>query len=201
MDKNLERFRYGTKEIIMTLVGVVVIVLDGWMVTNLLAGDFRYGAVFEWISPGVLVVAVAAVFFGPVTGMLCGLGGPLLIGIMLHGGDINYTEVAISGIYGFILGLYFGKLHYNPAFVNVKTIIDFNAIQIGLGILCKIFMAPLLLFLAEDENLYDSVGSGVKAVIGNTILIGTVCSLIMVIVYLILKRKYAASELERHVQV
>lgn len=201
MDTNLERFRYGTKEIIMTLAGIAIIVLDGQMVTRFMTAGYAYSWIFDWITPGLLVVAIAAVFFGPVTGMLCGLGGPLLIGVMLHAGDINYTEVIISGIYGFILGLYFGKMHYNPARIDFKTFFDFNAIQIALGIVCKIFMAPLFLFLAEDTSLYDSVSGGVRAVVGNSIIIGIICPIIMVFVYLYLRRKEKAAKLERHPQV
>ena len=184
----MERYRYGTKEIIATVTGVALIVCSRFLVNYLISVNAVPAQFFEWIAPRILITAVAAVFFGPITGMLCGLAGDLLI-YVIFGGYIGYPEMLVLGLYGFFLGLYFGKMHYEPARYGARMFIDFNAIQIMCGIIASMLLLPLIKFLSQDTSLYDSIYEGFRSAVGNSLLVGIICPILMFIVSIILKRK------------
>ena len=178
---SMEKFRYGTKEIIATLAGVALAVCSGWLEIYLVSAGIVPGQVFEWVRIRALIVAITAVFFGPVSGVICGIGSNLLIGVMFES-VIDYPEVFVLGLYGFFIGLYFGKTHYDRKRLSVRTFVDFNAIQIMTSIVCTMFIIPLFRTLIEDVSIYDSITEGARRTAGNTIVIGVICSLLILTV-------------------
>ena len=189
----MDRYRYGTKEIAATITGVAFIVYLRFLENYLTASSVIPSQVFEWISPRILIVAIASVFFGPVTGMLCGLGGNLII-YVIFGEYGGYPEMLVLGLYGFFLGLYFGRMHYNMAAYTARTFVDFNAVQIMCGIISSVLLLPLIKFLTEDVSLYDSIESGARSAAGNSLLVGIICPLLMYIVCAIIRRKNSNPE-------
>ena len=184
----MDRFRYGTKEIIATMVSCILIAFVKYAEERMLSGGILSEQVLSRMSFGVLIVAVAAVFFGPVSAALSGFGGVLLTSLIL-GGDIDYLILLILGIYGFSLGLYFGRMHYDPRKFTYRTILDFNAILIIEMIICCMFIIPLLRFMINDTDLYEEITIGAQRTVGNCLLTGVICPVIMLVASLILKER------------
>ena len=179
-----EKFRYETKEIIATLIGVALAVATHRLETMLFSPAGDTAQIFSLIHLRVLVTALTGVFFGPVTGLLVGTGGALLINVLADT-PIIYTDIAALGLYGFFIGLYFGKNHYDPDDFSARTIVDFNAVQLLAAIFCDMLLLPLLSFLFYKVSLLSSVVTGAKRVVINSVIVGLVCPLVMGIVYLI----------------
>ena len=180
----IEKFRYGTKEIIVTAIGSALSVLTYYLEMGLLEALPQATGVLEFMHLRILVVAICAVFFGPMAGMLVGLGGELLINLIFMT-STNYPVITTIGVYGFFIGLYFGKNHYNPNVFTTKTFFDFNAVQLIAIIFCSMMLLPLLWFLADNLNLSEGIIEGGKVVIVNSVIIGIICPFIMGIVYLV----------------
>ena len=186
----MERFRFGTKETIATLCGIALFVIAEWLEVMMISRGIIPHSVYEWVQPRVLVVAATAVFFGPVAGVFCGVGGDLLINVIFEA-VISYPEVIVLGIYGLFMGLYYGKTHYDPARFGAREWVDFNAIQIFAGIFCAMFFVPLMKFFIEGANIYDYVRGGGRSAFGNSILIGLVLPIPMAIVGAVKRRNNA----------
>ena len=184
---SMEKLRYGTKEIIATICAVILIIASRWaeiLFFPLAEGVF---SLKDWVMLRVLVVSVAAVFFGPATGLISGLSGDLLIN-MVFGQAIDYTDMTAMGLYGLFLGLYFGKTHFNIRSVDIRSVIDFNVVQLLAGVFLTLFFIPMLKFLTGALELNSAVISGAKYAVGNALLVGIVCPLIMCIVSAVVKR-------------
>ena len=177
----MERFRFGTKETIATLCALALFVLAEWLEIILISRGFVPAGFYEWVQPRVLVVAAAAVFFGPVAGVFCGVGGDLLINVIFEEA-ISYPEVMTLGIYGLFMGMYYGKMHYHPAKFGPREWVDFNAVQIFAGIFCSMFFVPMTKYFIENASIYDGVRIGGKSALGNSIMIGILLPIAMAIV-------------------
>ncbi|MCR5686973.1 MAG: ECF transporter S component [Lachnospiraceae bacterium] len=181
----MERFRYGTKEIIATVCSAALFVLMRHIGSYLAVSGMLNPEVFEWIRPGVVIVTVCAVFFGPVSGMLCAVAGEFLMYVTAEP-NISYPRIIAIGLYGFFVGLYFGRTHYDPEDFTPRAFMDFNAIQIMCGIFVTMIFLPLARFIAEDANIYDEITAGVKSLVGCAVTVGIICPIIMGIVCAVL---------------
>lgn len=177
----MNNFRYGTKEIIATLTGCFLIVCERYFELYLLSKGLITMQVLDWVRLRILVVAIAAVFFGPISGCITGMGGGLLISVIFEK-DVSYEGLLVLGFYGFIVGLYFGKMHYDMKRFSARTFVDFNAVQILAGILCALFLVPLVEFMIRDIDLYNGVVTGAKRAAGDILTVGIICPVIMLIV-------------------
>ena len=186
--KSMEKLRYGTNEVIATVGCAVLFVLGQWLEMTLIERGIIPPQVYEWVQLRVLAVAIAAVFFGPISGLLCGLGGDLMINVIFES-VISYPEVIVLGLYGFLLGFYFGKMHYVKKNFTPVVFADFTVIHVLIGILCTLFVVPLAKFMLEDVTIRDGVSLGVKSLTGNSILVGTICPVIMAVVGAIKTRR------------
>ncbi len=176
----MERFRYGTKETIATLCGMACFVLVEWLQMVLAGRGIIPVGLYEYLQLRVLVIAVVAVFFGPLCGVFAGLGGDLLINVLFES-SISYSEVLVLGIYGLFMGLYMGRIHLRNGYFTVRDFVDFNAIQIFAGIFCSMFLIPMLLLCVEGIDVYRGVMIGAKSVLGNSIAVGIVVPILMAI--------------------
>ena len=175
----MERFRYGTKETIATLIGLACFVLAEWLQMILADRGILSANLYGWVQLRVLVIAIVAVFFGPLCGVFTGLGGDLLINVIFES-KISYPEVIVLGVYGLFMGLYIGRIHFNRKGFTVRDFVDFNAIQIFAGLFCSLFMIPMLLHFIEDIDVTRGVMIGAKSAFGNSVAVGTVVPIIMI---------------------
>jgi len=187
MNGTADKFKYSMKDIIATLVGAALFVFAEWIEMHLIMTSVIPREVYEWVQLRVLVIALVGVFFGPISGMLCGLGGDLLINRMFEP-MISYPEVLVLGLYGFIMG--YCKYHLPERGISPKDIADFNARQIVAGIFCGIFAIPMTLFLLDNMNIYTAVTIGARSTIGNSVIVAVVCSIAIVIVGAVRSVKY-----------
>ena len=156
-------------------------VCEHWFELYLLSKGLISIQVLDWVRIRILIVALAAVFFGPISGCITGMGGGLLINVIFEK-DISYEGLLVLGFYGFIVGLYFGKMHYDMKRFSARTFVDFNAVQILAGILCALFLVPLVEFMIRDIDLYNGVVTGAKRAAGDILTVGLICPVIMFIV-------------------
>ena len=184
----MEKYRYGTKEIIATILGVGIFVASIPLERLLASAGAVPALVFNWITFRVLIVAIVAVFFGPICGILVGAGGNLLV-FKIFESSIVYPEVIVLGLYGFTLGWYYGKRHLDLKRVTSQTILDFNAVQIMVSILFVLFLSPLLHFLFEGEGVYDAVAASARWTAGGCVLVGIVGSILICVVSLITRSR------------
>lgn len=182
----VEKFRYGTKEIIVTIIGSALAVATQYLELALFPPGSALSALGSLINLRIVVIAAAAVFFGPVAGMLTGLGGELLLNVMFST-SVDYPGILVLGAYGFFIGYYFGKRHYEPERFAPVTIVDFNAVQIMIAIFLSMIALPLSRFIISDINLYDLVITGAKAALVNSVIVGIIVPILMGIVYLVLR--------------
>ena len=180
----MKKTSFGTKEIIATLFAVALICAERALEVHMISEGIADPQIFEWIRLRALVVVIAAVFFGPISGAMSAVGGTLLINILFEE-SIIYPEIFALGLYGLFMGFYFGKLHYDPKHFSFRDFIDFNAIHILAGIFVGMFLIPMLQFLINDMDLYDGVISGTKRTIGTSVVVGLVCPFIMLIVKIV----------------
>lgn len=174
----MEKLRYGTKEIIATLIAVVLIVGSRWVEMTFFtvwAGGLQ---ISDWIRLRVLIVAVAAIFFGPATGLISGLSGDLLINTV-YSQTLGYPEIIAMGLYGLFLGVYFGKTHFDLKCVDGRNLLDFNITQIMAGVFLALFFIPMLSFLTEGADLGNAVSAGARYAVGNALMVGIICPVIM----------------------
>lgn len=174
----MEKLRYGTKEIIATLLGAVLFMLFQWLEIYLIKAGIMPEEIYSWVQFRVVVVAVVAIFFGPVSGMLCGLGGDLLVNAVFDP-FISYPEVLSLGLYGLFMGIYYGKIHFDRRHFTPADFVDFNAIQILCALFCAMFFVPLTAFFIDENSIYDTISVSARTVVGNSILTGIVCPVIM----------------------
>ena len=180
----VEKFRYGTKEIIVTLLGAGLAVLTYYAESLIFApGSGPYG-LFGYIHLRLLVVTLSGVFFGPVAGLLAGLGGELLVNVIFLP-TINYPNILALGIYGFFIGLYFGKYHFDPDDLSGSTFVDLAGVMLMAGIFCEMLLLPLLGFLFFDRSLFDAVTDGAMIVIVNSVINMLICMPVIGLVHAI----------------
>lgn len=180
----MNKTKFGTKEIIATVVAVILVCaersLEEYMVSQGISGMIF----FDWVNLQVLTIMIAAVFFGPISGVMCAVGGDLLLNIIFEE-SINYPEIVALGLYGFFMGMYIGQVHYDRRHFEFRDFIDFNAVQIMGGIILAMFLMPMLDFLINDADLYESVIEGTKMTVGTAAAVGLICPFIMTIVAMV----------------
>ena len=193
MGKSLHGFRYGTKEIIATLLGTALFVLAEWFERYLIGIGMIPAFTYEWVQFRVPVVTLVAILFGPFSGMICGLGADLIINSIFEPA-ISYPEVIVFGVYGFMMGIFHSREHGRSEQFTSRQFLDLNALQIGSGIFCSMFVLPFANFMIYDANIYDTVTIGAKSAAGNSLLTGVICSVIMAIRSVIHQTKSGKAE-------
>ena len=174
----MNRLRFGTKEILATIGGCAAVVFLQWLEMYFMRKSVLPAEAYHWVQLRVPVVAAIAVFFGPISGVLCGLGGELLVSTLFDP-FLGYPEVLALGLYGFFVGLYYGKLHYDIRHFSPRDFMDFNAVSIIVGLFCSMFFIPLAKFLVDNGDIYDSIAYGAKSIVGNSVVVGIMVPILM----------------------
>lgn len=177
---SMGKIKFGTKEIVGLVIGVVLFACIRALENYLYAQKIVPVDFYMWISPGLLVIAATAVFFGSVCGMLCGIGGGLIARAML-GSSVGFLELFVLGLYGLLIGIYYGKIQYKYDGFGLRQLIDFNVIQVLVGIICGVFVIPLGRFLLDGTGINESIVNGTKSTIGASVMVGVILSPIMLI--------------------
>lgn len=177
----MKRIRFGTKEIVALVLGVVLFagirVIENYLYTRkIMPSD-----VYSWVSPGLIVIAAIAVFYGPACGMLCGIGGNLIVRA-LFGSSVGYLELFTLGLYGLLIGIYFRRLHNRHDGSALREVVDFNVIQVLVGIICGIFVIPLGRFLIDGTGINEAIVNGTKSTVGVSVMAGVILSPIILAV-------------------
>lgn len=176
----MENIKYGVPEIIASFLGAFLIVVVEWMEKYAIYCGFLPLEVYNWIQFRVLVVSLVAVFFGPVAGIVCGIGGDMLINVILET-SISYTEVITMGFFGFFLGKNYDRFMVREGRFGMQEYFDFNVISIMTGISAGVMIMPLLSFLIAKSNLFATVTVGIKSVVGNSVINAIVCGIAMAV--------------------
>ncbi len=176
----MDTMKFGTKEIVASVAGAFLFAAARVFESYIYEKGTIPMLTGECICLGILVIAVTAVFFGPVCGLVCGIGGDLIIRT-LPGNHVSLLELSTLALYGLTLGWYYGKKHYNPDRFGFREFIDFNVIQIALAILCGMFIMPLGTYLA-GADVDESVRMGLASTVVTVVMVGVIVPLIMLIV-------------------
>lgn len=177
----MENIKFGTREIVAMVTGVALFaaarVLENYIFSKGILPENLAG----WFGLGLLIIATSAVFFGPVCGMLCGIGGDLIIRA-LFGSSVRFLELFTLGLYGLLIGIFYGRLQGNRYRFGIREFVDFNVIQILVGITCGIFIVPLGRFMIDGSDLSESIVYGTQRTLGVSVMVGVILPVIMFIV-------------------
>ena len=178
---SMENIRFGTREIVAMVTGVVLFAAARLLENYIFSKGILPESLAGWSGLGLLIIAASAVFFGPVCGMLCGIGGDLIIRA-LFGSSVRFLELFTLGLYGLLIGIFYGRLQGNRYRFGVHEFVDFNVIQILVGITCGIFIVPLGRFMIDGSDLSESIVYGTQRTLGVSVMVGVILPLMMFIV-------------------
>lgn len=177
----MNKIRFGTKEIIAVIVVIALYVISEWGERYLIGCGLISTAVLDWVKIRVLIVVVSSAIFGPIVGIICGVGGALLVDMMYYS-NVRYGEIIAYAMNGYIIGRYrdiFGVL--KGEFRGIK-LLDFNIIQLLCMIVGAVLFLPLFFFITENANMRESIVIGTKSAVGCFALTGTVGTCILYII-------------------
>ena len=178
---SMENIKFGTREIVAMVTGVALFAAARLLENYIFSKGILPESLAGWSGLGLLIIATSAVFFGPVCGMLCGIGGDLIIRA-LFGSSVRFLELFTLGLYGLLIGIFYGRLQGNRYRFGIREFVDFNVIQILVGITCGIFIVPLGRFMIDGSDLSESIVYGTQRTLGVSVMVGVILPLMMFIV-------------------
>ncbi len=108
-----------------------------------------------------------AVVFGPAVGGLAGLLGHIAIDLTF--GELCWSWIIASGVFGAITGALAGITHIDLKTLTREDLIRFNLIQIAAHVVCWAGVAPVLEILLYNESMDLIFAQGLTAAIANTV--------------------------------
>ena len=178
---SMENIKFGTREIVAMVTGVALFAAARLLENYIFSKGILPESLAGWSGLGLLIIATSAVLFGPVCGMLCGIGGDLIIRA-LFGSSVRFLELFTLGLYGLLIGIFYGRLQGNRYRFGVREFVDFNVIQILVGITCGIFIVPLGRFMIDGSDLSESIVYGTQRTLGVSVMVGVILPVMMFIV-------------------
>lgn len=178
---SMENIKFGTREIVAMVTGVALFAAARLLENYIFSKGILPESLAGWSGLGLLIIAASAVFFGPVCGMLCGIGGDLIIRA-LFGSSVRFLELFTLGLYGLLIGIFYGRLQGNRYRFGIREFVDFNVIQILVGITCGIFIVPLGRFMIDGSDLSESIVYGTQRTLGVSVMVGVILPVMMFIV-------------------
>lgn len=175
------KVKYGTAEIIASFLGVFIFVFVEWLEKSGIGTGLLGNEVYSWVQFRMVIVTLVSAMFGPIAGMVCGVGGSMLINALFEY-SINYPEVIVVGLFGVAVGLFYDKFKVLEGDFHLQEFVDFCAVVVAFAIFSAVLVLPLLLFLIEGKALPLSIIVGCKSVVGNSALSCVSCGIIMAIV-------------------
>ena len=178
---SMENIKFGTREIVAMVTGVALFAAARLLENYIFSKGILPESLAGWSGLGLLIIATSAAFFGPVCGMLCGIGGDLIIRA-LFGSSVRFLELFTLGLYGLLIGIFYGRLQGNRYRFGIREFVDFNVIQILVGITCGIFIVPLGRFMIDGSDLSESIVYGTQRTLGVSVMVGVILPVMMFIV-------------------
>jgi len=176
--------------------GIVTVV--GVIVTFLLMKFLRiqpYDPIKSHFNGWVLsyvVIATIAMFFGAIVGGIVGAVGNLIIEIIYGFSPWSILYILIPGLYGFIIG----KLFHNKTIKaddknTIGSIGIFSLLSLGLYIVIRIFILIISVLRDHDKSIFNLFRWNIKYILIDSLIIGGICFLLVLIYYICLKLKYS----------
>jgi len=166
-------YRFGSKEVIAVILGTLLYVGAEWLERNLITNGIIAGEILNWVRIRIFIVSIIAAVYGPVVGMICGVGGAVLVCELFLVPDMP-MEAFIYGLYGYLMGRFANRFYVLDGQFRGIAIFDFNVVQVFANTICSIMIAPLILFLVNGTNLYESIELGEMNAVGSIVLIGVI---------------------------
>lgn len=143
MNKN----KFSIRTIVAIGIGAAVFMILGRF------GSIPTGIPNTNIETSYAYLALMAVLYGPIAGLLIGLIGHGLKDLVFYGMPW-FSWVISSGVVGLVIGLTYKKLKVEDGEFNLKQIIIFNITQIIANVLAWFVVAPTLdiVIYAEPAN-------------------------------------------------
>ena len=173
----MKKVDFGTKEVSAVVIAIVLYVIVEVVQRQLIGYEVISAELMDWVRLRILIVIVAAAIFGPIVGVLCGVGGAVLVNVIFYG-YVSIGEVITYALCGYLMGRYYDKLAVLEGKFKGISLIDFNAIQVMDNIVCSILFVPLFLMMFDNMKLNDAIMLGFENAVGAiimTALLGTPC--------------------------
>ena len=184
----MEKIKFESKDVIAVIFATTIYVLAEFLEQSLINRGIIFPDVHNWFRMRVLVDIIMAALFGPIVGVVSGVGGALLVNVVYFG-SISYVDVLAYGFCGFFVGRYYDKLGVlRGEFQGIK-ILDFNVIQLLCNLFCSSIISPLLFFLLEGTNLIDSINISLQIAFGSILVTGIIGTLILIIISKIARKR------------
>lgn len=123
------------------------------------------------IETAYAFLALMALMFGPVVGLLIGLIGHGLKDLVFYGAPWISWVIA-SGVVGLTIGIAYNSIKIKSGVFGKKEIIKFNVYQIIANVLAWCVVAPYLDVVLYAEPGVKAVVQGITAAICNSITVG-----------------------------
>lgn len=130
------------------------------------------------IETAYAFLALMALLYGPLAGMLIGFIGHALKDIVFYGSPWLSWVLASSAV-GLIIGMSWSKIKINEGIFDKKQIIIFNIIQIIANGVAWFFVAPTLDIIIYAEPANKAYLQGLIGGISNMITIGVLGSILI----------------------
>ena len=119
------------------------------------------------------VLAIMALIFGPVAGLLIGFIGHFLIDLVA-GWGVWWSWVICSGIFGLLIGLLGKKVRLDDGEFGTKGAITFNVAQVVAHLVAWAIFAPVLDILIYSEPANKVFIQGATSFAANVVTTGIV---------------------------
>lgn len=182
------KVKYKTPEIIASFLGVFIYVFVEWLEKSGISNGFISGDIYNWVQFRVVIVTLVAAMYGPIAGIVCGVGGSMLINALFEY-SISYPEVIVVGIFGLAVGIFFDKFKVLDGKFGRQEFLDFCAVNVAFAIFSGIMVLPLVMYLIENKAMADTIVIGCKSVTGNSVLSCIICGIVMAVVSIIIKNR------------
>lgn len=170
--------KFGTKEVIIAIVLIIVYVLLEGLQRYMVARGILTVESYDWVKARVVIIAIAAALLGPAMGCVIGISGALLANMIFYG-YASYVEILAYALAAYIIGRYAKQFKIWEGEFKGRVILDFNVVQILSNVICSIFVCPLLFFVGEDMNLLQAANLGAKSAFGSSVSIAIVGTFVL----------------------
>lgn len=185
---NGRKVKFGTIEIIAAICGAIAFLGIDWAERSLISSGMIPEEIYSWCQFGGIAFAGVSAVFGALTGMISGVGGMMLDDV-LFAGHVNYSHLIGTAVYCYLLGRYSSRFGIAEGNFNMRSVADFNVVNVFAVTIGSLMVMPMFSFLIYDVNLLEIVTTGAKSALGNAVFTGIVCSAILLLVSRIIKRR------------
>ncbi len=165
--------KFSIKTIVAIGIGAAVFMILGRF------GSIPSGVPNTNIETSYAYLALMAILYGPVAGLLIGLIGHALKDLIFYGMPW-FSWVIASGIVGLIIGLASKRFNLSEGQLTKKQIIQFNITQVIANAVAWFLVAPTLDILIYAEPANKVYLQGIVGGISNMVTVGILGTIILV---------------------